>query len=346
MHRLEIAGVGKAGTYPKIGLFHRRDNTTKHVGLLLVGDGDTKDMCDLTELAGVRQLKDVLHQDNPVRFLKGIFSANSQGRLKDNAHYELNYYLDPPIDSESRQEVWGAGVTYESSNAGRNEELAVKQVQQQGPTLYDKVRVARRPELFPKAPAWRVVGTEDPLLLPREEDLDINEEVWVIPEPEVAFWIGPDGKVKALTIANDATHRGREGDNALNLPQAKIEDGLCALGDLLQLGPYSDDEVRELDIEMKVMRKSSEVFGGTTSLGKMEKHRRIFTRQDSDNPTLPEWLLKKRRFPDGVVLMTGTGIVPPADPANRFTLQENDVVNISIPKAGLALENPVEIIQG
>ena len=49
------------------------------------------------------------------------------------------------------QEVWGAGVTYERSRDGRIEEST------EG-GIYDRIYVARRPEVFFKATAQRVVG--------------------------------------------------------------------------------------------------------------------------------------------------------------------------------------------
>ena len=45
---------------------------------------------------------------------------------------------------------------------------------------------------------------------------------------------------------------------------------------------------------------------------------------------LIEWLSRETSFPDGVVLLTGTGIVPPDD----FTLAVGDVVQIDITGIG------------
>ena len=51
---------------------------------------------------------------------------------------------------------------------------------------------------------------------------------------------------------------------------------------------------------------------------------------------LTSWLAIDNVFPDGVVLLTGTGIVPPAG----FSLQDGDVVRIAIDGIGV-LVNPV-----
>ena len=59
---------------------------------------------------------------------------------------------------------------------------------------------------------------------------------------------------------------------------------------------------------------------GSTSLDKMA---RTFT-------DLITWLGKENTFPQGVILLTGTGIVPPDD----FTLAVRDVVHIDIAGIG------------
>jgi 2-dehydro-3-deoxy-D-arabinonate dehydratase len=51
---------------------------------------------------------------------------------------------------------------------------------------------------------------------------------------------------------------------------------------------------------------------------------------------LVDYLFRESSFPNGAFLMTGTGIVPPAD----FTLALGDVVSIEIEKIG-TLTNPV-----
>ena len=51
---------------------------------------------------------------------------------------------------------------------------------------------------------------------------------------------------------------------------------------------------------------------------------------------LIEWLGRENEFPEGVLLMTGTGVVPP----DEFTLLDGDSVSISITGIG-QLTNPV-----
>ena len=68
------------------------------------------------------------------------------------------------------------------------------------------------------------------------------------------------------------------------------------------------------------------MFQGETNLGSMAR-----TFDD-----LIQWLGRDNTFPDGVILLTGTGIVPGDD----FTLQPGDVVEIGIEGIGTLL-NPV-----
>ena len=54
------------------------------------------------------------------------------------------------------------------------------------------------------------------------------------------------------------------------------------------------------------------------------------------NPELIDWLLRDNPVPDGSVLFTGTGLVPPDD----FTLEPGHTVEITVPEIG-TLTNPV-----
>ena len=68
------------------------------------------------------------------------------------------------------------------------------------------------------------------------------------------------------------------------------------------------------------MRGGEPVFSGETTLAQMK-------RQPAE---LAGWLFKEDAFPQGAILMTGTGIVPPDD----FSLQEGDEVRIRIDGIG------------
>jgi 2-dehydro-3-deoxy-D-arabinonate dehydratase len=217
-----------------------------------------------------------------------------------------------PID---RQEVWGAGVTYERSKVARQEES------EQGATFYDLVYRAPRPELFFKATPSRVAGPSQPVRIRRDTR-------WSVPEPELALVLSPSLDLVGFTVGNDMSARDIEGENPLYLPQAKVYDGCCALGPTIALAsalPKPDD----LEIRLEIERAGSVVFSGTTTTARM-------ARRYED---LIGWLGRDNVFPDGVIMLTGTGVVPPDD----FSLAAGDVVRIAVEGIG-TLENPV--VQG
>jgi 2-dehydro-3-deoxy-D-arabinonate dehydratase len=126
---------------------------------------------------------------------------------------DLGGVLLAPVES---QEVWGAGVTYERSRDGRIEESTEGGV-------YDRVYVARRPEVFFKATAPRVAGPGQPVGVRADSP-------WNAPEPELGLVINTAGEIFGYVIGNDVSSRSIEGENPLYLPQAKVYDRSCALG--------------------------------------------------------------------------------------------------------------------
>jgi 2-dehydro-3-deoxy-D-arabinonate dehydratase len=104
-----------------------------------------------------------------------------------------------------------------------------------------------------------------------------------------------------------------------------VYDGACAIGPaIVPIG-----EARPpFDIRLLVQREGTTIVDETTSSGRL---RRSFDE-------LLEHLGRALAFPDGVVLLTGTGIVP-----DDFTLVPGDVVRIAIDGLGL-LENPVRLV--
>lgn len=220
--------------------------------------------------------------------------------------------LLPPIDE---QEIWGAGVTYERSKVARQEESA------DGGSFYDQVYRADRPELFFKATPSRVVG-------PGRAIRVRSDSKWSVPEPELALVISPDLRLVAYTVGNDVSARDIEGRNPLYLPQAKVYDACCALGPCLTL-VSAMPKTAEITIRLTIEREGATAFDGTTSVGRM-------TRSFAE---LIGWLGRDNTFPNGAVLLTGTGIVPP----DEFSLREGDVVSIEIAGIG-TLVNPV--VQG
>lgn len=216
----------------------------------------------------------------------------------------------PPVAPQ--QEVWAAGVTYERSRAARAEEAA-------DASPYDLVYAAERPELFFKAPGWRVRGPGEPIAIRADS-------AWDVPEPELALVMDPEMRVIGYTIGNDVSSRTIEGENPLYLPQAKLYDGACALGPALV---PADVVSPPFEIGIEILRGDEVVFTGRTSTAQM---RRSFA-------DLADHLGRALSLPHGVVLLTGTGIVPEAS----VTLLREDVVRIEIAGLGV-LENPVEVV--
>jgi 2-dehydro-3-deoxy-D-arabinonate dehydratase len=213
--------------------------------------------------------------------------------------------LLPPIDPEA--EVWASGVTYERSREARISES-------QAGDVYDRVYGAERPELFFKALGSRVRGPGERVRVRRDSR-------WTVPEPEVVLVLNAWGEIVGYTAGNDMSARDIEGENPLYLPQAKVYEGACALGPAIRLG-YPEN----LEVSLTIRRKERTVFSGEISTKAMK---RSFAE-------LASWLFRELAFPRGVLLMTGTGIVPPDD----FALQAGDHILIRVGE--LTLENEVE----
>jgi 2-dehydro-3-deoxy-D-arabinonate dehydratase len=214
------------------------------------------------------------------------------------------------------QEVWAAGVTYVTSRSARNEESG-------GHDFYNRVYDAERPELFFKAAPGRVRGPGGQIGVRADSG-------WDVPEPELAVVANAAGEIVAYTIGNDVSSRSIEGENPLYLPQAKTYRGSCALGPCLVPVAEAPDP-SEMEIRLTIVRDGEQVFEGSTQVALLKR-----------SPTeLVDWLFRAQDFPVGVVLLTGTSIVP----AKEFTLRGGDEVRIAISGLG-ELVNTVEVVGG
>jgi 2-dehydro-3-deoxy-D-arabinonate dehydratase len=218
-----------------------------------------------------------------------------------------------PLVPIGSQEVWAAGVTYFRSRTARMEESRGAG----GGDFYDRVYSAERPELFFKATPRRVVG-------PGEFVRVRQDSRWSVPEPELALVVNARGAIVGYTIGNDMSARDIEGENPLYLPQAKIYTESCSLGPCVLVS--REALPAETAIELAVLRDGAEAFHGTTTLSQMRR----------TPEALVDYLYRENTFPDGCILLTGTGIVPPDD----FTLRSGDAIRITIAGIG-TLENPV-----
>ena len=225
---------------------------------------------------------------------------------------QISGELTAPIASEI--ELWGAGVTYLRSRDARKEESGV-------PDVYQRVYEADRPELFFKSTAVRARGTNAPIGIRYDSDASV-------PEPEVAIYINKHREIIGYAICNDVTARSIEGENPLYLSQAKIYIGSTAIGPDITpawLAPAAN----EMSIKAKILRGSALVWEAETSLGALNR-----TLED-----LVNYVFRCQDFPHGLILSTGTGIVPPMN----IALAAGDIVEINVAGVG-TLSNTVEVI--
>lgn len=225
---------------------------------------------------------------------------------------EISGALTAPIASEI--ELWGAGVTYLRSRDARKEESGV-------PDVYQRVYEADRPELFFKSTAIRARGTGANIGIRYDSEASV-------PEPEVAIYINKHREIIGYAICNDVTARSIEGENPLYLSQAKIYIGSTAIGPDITpawLAPIA----KEMSIKAKILRGSNLVWEAETSLGALNR-----TLED-----LVDYVFRCQDFPHGLILSTGTGIVPPMD----IALAAGDIVEIDVAGVGV-LSNSVVVI--
>ena len=232
---------------------------------------------------------------------------------RDAFRAELDRWTAPGPDGQSeplapidgRTEVWAAGVTYVRSREARKAESDI-------PDVYELVYEAERPELFFKSAAWRVVGPDATIAIRRDS-------AWNVPEPELAVVCNADGAIIGYTICNDVSSRSIEGENPLYLPQAKVYRGACAVGPAIVPWWEIEDPYR-LEIRLRIWRDGDVVWAGSCSTAQLNR------RLDD----LVAFLFREEVFPDGVILSTGTGIVPD----DSLTLEAGDVVEIDVDRLG------------
>jgi 2-dehydro-3-deoxy-D-arabinonate dehydratase len=209
-------------------------------------------------------------------------------------------------------EIWAAGVTYERSRSARVEES------ESAADVYDRVYDAERPEIFLKdAGCRRTVGPGEPVAVR-------SESKWTVPEAELGLVLGADGSILALIAGNDLTARDIEAANPLYIPQAKLFAACCAIGPAVLV---PDDPGAPLEIAVRIWNEAGALVNEDgTSTAKL--HRTL--------EELAGWCVRENPVPDGTVLLTGTGIVPPDDVA----LAPGYRVEVEVEGIGV-LANPV-----
>jgi 2-dehydro-3-deoxy-D-arabinonate dehydratase len=280
---------------------HAASGDRPRIGLVVEADR----IAELPD-ADAPTLTSLLESDDPAGAARAAVQRGSM------VHPLAGVVLLPPVE---RQEVWAAGVTYLRSKTARMEESDFSA------TAYDRVYEAPRPEIFFKAIGEKVVGPGDTVGIRRDA-------TWNVPEPELALVMNSRGTLVGCTIGNDMSSRDIEGENLLYLPQAKTYERSCSLGPWITL---VDDEhvIRQWSISVSISRSGKVVFAGETSIDKIK-------RPFAD---LMAYLWRSQAFARGVVLLTGTGVVPD----ESFTLAPHDHITINISGIG-RLENTVTIV--
>jgi 2-dehydro-3-deoxy-D-arabinonate dehydratase len=109
------------------------------------------------------------------------------------------------------------------------------------------------------------------------------------------------------------------------LPKSTSLTGCCALGPAIVTADAIPNPA-SMELRCRIQRRNQTILDETFSFGRMKR----------SIAELIRFLGRDSAFPHGVVLLTGTGMVPPDD----LALEEGDVVEISAEGIGL-LANPV-----
>jgi len=250
-----------------------------------------------------RAWDDLINRENLYAFLRTAITPGNELPISQAAVWCEKEVLAPI----GAQEVWAAGVTYLRSRDARMEESK----ESGGADFYDKVYAAERPELFFKSLAHRVAAHGEPVYIRKDS-------AWNVPEPELTLFSNSKGTIQAYTIGNDMSSRSIEGENPLYLPQAKVYERSAALGPCLFVPEHPIPLTT--GIHMSILRDGREVYKGQVAISQIKR----------SLTELVSWLYQETDFMYGSFLMTGTCLVPP----NEFTLQENDIVDISIDGIG------------
>jgi 2-dehydro-3-deoxy-D-arabinonate dehydratase len=257
-----------------------------------VSDGAT-----VTELTGVGGIGELLRL-SPAELRERCAAAGGP------RHEAAAVRLLPPVDGH--MEVWAAGVTYRRSREARVVES------ERSADVYQQVYEAERPELFFKSAAWRVTGDGETVAIRTDSGIDV-------PEPELGLVVNRQAEIVGYTIVNDMSSRTIEGENPLYLPQAKIYLGGCAAGPAIR-PVWEVPDPYDLDISLTIRRDGAAAWAGRAGTGRL--HRRL--------DDLVRHLYRADDFPDGVVLATGTCLVPDLP----FSLLGGDEIVITIAEIG------------
>lgn len=192
---------------------------------------------------------------------------------------------------------------------------------------YLEVGIGPDAEIFTKAQPMSAIGTG------MEAGL-LAKSKWNNPEPEVVMVVASDGRIVGATLGNDVNLRDIEGRSALLLGKAKDNNASASLGPFIRLfdDGFSLDDVRRMDLTLRVEGEDGFVLEGASSMSKI-------SRDPAD--LVKQMIGRHHQYPDGAVLYLGTLFAPVKDRGAKgqgFTHHHGDIVTIATPKLG-ALTN-------
>jgi 2-dehydro-3-deoxy-D-arabinonate dehydratase len=274
--------------------------------LVVVDDGDAYDLSTASDdLGSFTELARAANECD------AEIDAIARDRIPDAESVEID--SDGVLLPVTPDEVWAAGVTYQISEQARDAESGK-------PEVYNVVYDSERPELFLKATPSRTVGPND--------DVGIRgDSTWDVPEPELGVVLHRE-EVVGYTIGNDVSSLSIEGENPLYLPQAKVYNKCCAVGPCVAT-PEVVGDPHDLGMTLTIERDGEVLFEDSTSTSEMA----------ATCEKLVSYLRRHNELPETVVLLTGTGLVPP----ESFTLAEGDQITIEIDEIGQLVNGTVGV---